>query len=257
MKKALFLCISFLIVVFVSTALYAQDEEKIQKLFQDAIQAMGGDAYANVKDMTSEGNFFFFNREGDSSGLVKFTDYTRLPDKSRFELGNKKKARDIRVFDLEKDQGWVLEYPKDVRPATPQEIKEFRTDVKHNIDNILHFRWKDPANKLFYLGPGEGSDVTLEMVKILDPENDEVTVYFDRVSKLPARVEYRSVNSKTGVRERIVQEFSQWVAMDGVNTPLRVDTLINGRKAYQSSTIKISYNTNIPDALFTKPEQPK
>ncbi len=257
MKKALFLCISFLFVVFVSTALYAQDEEKIQKLFQDAIQAMGGDAYANVKDMTSEGNFFFFNREGDSSGLVKFTDYTRLPDKSRFELGNKKKARDIRVFDLEKDQGWVLEYPKDVRPATPQEIKEFRTDVKHNIDNILHFRWKDPANKLFYLGPGEGSDVTLEMVKILDPENDEVTVYFDRVSKLPARVEYRSVNSKTGVRERIVQEFSQWVAMDGVNTPLRVDTLINGRKAYQSSTIKISYNTNIPDALFTKPEQPK
>lgn len=257
MKRALSLTVSFLVAIFVSRALYTQDEEKIQKLFQDAIQALGGDAYVNVKDMTSEGNFFFFNREGDSSGLIKFTDYTRLPDKSRFELGNKKKARDIRVFDLEKDQGWVLEYPKEVRAATPQELKEFRNNVKHNIDSILHFRWKDPANKLFYLGPGEGSDVTLEMVKILDSENDEVTVYFDRVSKLPARVEYRSVNSKTGVRERIVEEFSQWVVVEGINTPLRVDTFINGRKAFQTSTIKISYNTSIPDSLFTKPEQPK
>ncbi len=257
MKKKSVICLFGLLTLTVCARLRAQDEEKIQQLFSNAIQAMGGEAYLNVKDMTSEGNFFFFNREGDSSGLIKFDDYTEFPDKSRFELGNKKKARDIRVFNLEKNEGWVLEYPKDVRAATPQEMKEFRNDVKHNIDSILHFRWKDPANKLFYLGPGEGSEVTLEMVKILDPENDEVTVYFDRVSKLPAKIEYRSVNPKTGVQERNVQEFSQWVVMGGINTPLRVDGYINGRKAFQSSIIKITYNTDIPDSFFTKPEQPK
>jgi len=29
--------------------------------------------------------------------------------------------------------------------------------------------YKDPENKLFYLGPGEGSEVTFELVKLLDP----------------------------------------------------------------------------------------
>ncbi|HYK92350.1 MAG TPA: hypothetical protein VE398_26550 [Acidobacteriota bacterium] len=251
------LCVVGFLTLTVGLPVRAQDEEKIQKLFQDAIQAMGGDAYLSIKDMASEGNFFFFNREGDSSGLIKFNDYTKLPDKSRYELGNKKKERDITVYNLEKNEGWILDYPKDVRAATPQELKEFKDEVKHNIDSIFHFRWKDTANKLFYLGPGEGSDVTLETVQILDPENDEVTVYFDRISKLPAKIEYRGINPKTGVRERHVQEFSQWVLMDGINTPLRVDGYVNGKKSFQTSILKINYNTNIPDSFFTKPEQAK
>jgi hypothetical protein len=32
----------------------AQDEEKIRKLFEDAIQAMGGEAYSKVTDIVSE-----------------------------------------------------------------------------------------------------------------------------------------------------------------------------------------------------------
>lgn len=233
-----------------------QDEEKAQKFFQDAIQTMGGDAYLNVKDMASEGNYFLYNSQGDSSGLIKYNDYSRLPDKSRFELGDRKKARDIIVFNLEKNEGWILEYPKDVRAATPQEMKDFQNDVKHSIDNIFHFRWKDPANKLFYLGPGEGNDVTLEMVQILDPDNDTVTVYFDRISKLPVKIEYQSVN-KRGIHERNVQEFSQWHMVQGVNTPLRVDGYANRKQTFQSFIVRIEYNTNIPDSVFTKPEQAK
>src|SRR5687767_15970984 len=79
--------------------LRAQDEEKIQKLFQDAIQAMGGQTFLRVSDLVSEGNMFFFDIEGNSSGLIKYNDYTKLPDKSRNEVGNKKKARDVVVLD--------------------------------------------------------------------------------------------------------------------------------------------------------------
>ncbi len=246
------LLFAVLLVEFLSPA-RGQDEEKVRKFFQDAIQAMGGDAYLGVKDMSSEGNYFIYNSQGDSSGLIKYNDYSKLPDKSRFELGNRKKERDIIVFNLEKNEGWILEYPKDLRAATPQEMKEFQNDVKHNIDNIFHFRWKDPANKLFYLGPGEGNDVTLEMVQILDPDNDTVTVYFDRISKLPAKIEYQGVN-KRGIQERNVQEFSQWHKVQGVNTPLRVDGYANRRKTFQSFIVKIEYNTGIPDTFFGKPE---
>ncbi len=238
-----------------STA-WAQDEEKIQKLFQDAIQAMGGEAFLKVTDMVSEGNYFAFNREGEHSGLIKYADYTRLPDKSRFELGNRKKEKDITVFDLGKNEGWILEGQKETRAATPDEMKDFKRDVKHAMDNIFRFRYKDTANQLFYLGPGDGADIRMEIVKILDPENDEVTIYFDRISKLPAKLEYRGIDRR-GVPTRTVQEFSQWHDVQGVNTPFRIDTYLNGRQQSQSFIIKIAYNNNIPDSMFTKPEPPK
>ncbi len=234
----------------------AQDEEKIRKLFLDAIETMGGAAFLGVEDMVSNGNYFAFDREGNSSGLIKYDDYTKLPDKSRFELGNKKKLRDVQVFNLEKGEGWILEGQKETRAATADEMKDFRNAVKHSIDTIFRFRWKDPANKLFYLGAGEGSDVRYELVKLLDPENDEVTIYFDRGSQLPAKLEYRSVD-KRGVALRTVVEFSQWHVIQDVRAPLRYDTFVNGRKFSQMFVVKLAYNSGLSDDFFAKPIPPK
>lgn len=253
MKKLL---LTICIAVFFLPSARSQDEEKIQRLFQDAIQAMGGDAYLKVTDMQSEGQLFVFNAQGDSSGLIKYTDYTKLPDKSHNEQGNRKKELDITVFNLEKKEGWILEGQKETRAATEDEMKQFREDVKHSIDTIFRFRYKDPENKLFYLGPGEGPDMMDDLVKIVDPDNDEVTLYFDRNSKLPAKIEYRSL-SKKGIRQRNTDEFSQWHVIQGVNTPMRTDGYVNGRRSFQLFVLKISYNNNLPDGLFSKPLPPK
>jgi hypothetical protein len=230
----------------------SQDEGKAQKLFQEAIQAMGGEAFLKVADMVSEGHYFMFDPQGESSGLIKYSDSTKLPDKSRFELGNKKKDLDITVFNLEKKEGWILEGQKPTREATPEETKRFKDSVNHSIDNIFRFRYQDPQNKLFYLGPGEGHDVTLEMVKLIDPENDEVILYFDRISKLPAKAEFRRINRK-GVRQQIVNEFSQWHMIQGVNTPMRIDGYMNGRREFQQFILKIAYNNSLKDSFFSKP----
>jgi len=250
--------VSWGLVLVLSLAVLArgQDEEKIQKLFQGAIEKMGGQTYLDVKDMVSDGNYFFFDRDGNSSGLIKYNDYTKLPDRSRFELGNSKKSKDVQVFNLEKGEGWILEGQKETRSATPDEMKDFKNAVKHSLDTIFRYRYKDPENKSFYLGPGEGSDVTFEIVKLLDPENDEVTIYFDRLSQLPGKLEYRSVD-KRGVQLRNVVEFSQWHVIQGVNTPLRVDSYVNGRRYSQQFVIKITYNSSLPDDVFSKPVPPK
>jgi len=235
---------------------HAQDEEKIRKLFLDAIEAMGGEAYLKVADMVSEGNYFAFDREGNSSGLIKYNDYTKFPDKSRFEQGNKKKEREITVFKLEKGVGWILEGQKETRDAKPEEMKSFRNAVKHILDNILHYRWKQQENKLFYLGPGEGGEVQFELVQILDPENDTVTVYFDRSTRLPVKLEYRSID-KNGVQLREADEFLQWHTIQGAKLPLRTDHFVNGRKGSQQFVVKITLNNNLPDSFFSKPLPPK
>lgn len=247
---------AFLIILLSASIARSQDEETIKKLFEDAIEAMGGDAFRNVKDMTSDGQSFAFNSEGENSLPIKFVDYTKLPDKSHHETGKGKNDLEMEVFDLGKNAGWIYEAGKGTREAKPDEMKSFRNAVKHSIDFIFRYRYKDPENKLFYLGPGEGQDVTLEMVKLVDTDNDETTIYFDRISKLPAKVDYRDVN-KRGIRVHYVDEYSQWHVFQGVNTPLRIDTSLNGRRLQQVFTFMIAYNTNLPDSLFTKPVPPK
>jgi hypothetical protein len=244
------------LVMGVAISAMPQDEERVKKLFDDAIQTMGGDTYSNVNEIVSEGKYYFFDNDGNSSTPIKYNDWTKLPDKSRNELGNGKKDRDVTVFNLGKNEGWILEGQKPTRDATPDEMHEFKEAVNHSIDAIFRFRYRDPNNRLFYLGPGEGADVTFEMVKMLDTENDEVTIYFDRNSKLPAKVEYRTIN-KRGIKQRHVEEFSQWHVIQGVNTPLRVDGYVNGRQSSQMFVEKITYNTDIPDSFFSKPVPPK
>lgn len=240
----------------VALPVLGQDEERIQKLFAAAIAEMGGDAYLNVTDSVSEGNYFVFDRDGDSSGLIKFNDYTKYPNKSRFELGNKKNTREVTVFNLETNEGWVLEGQKETREATPQEMKSYHDAVKHSLENILRIRYKDPRNKLFYLGPGTGSEVRLEQVQILDPENDTVTVYFDRMSRLPAKIEYKGLDSR-GVPLRHVEEYYQWHEIQGAKIPLRIDHFVNGRKSSQLFVTKITLNNGLPDSFFSKPVPPK
>ncbi|MBN2319433.1 MAG: hypothetical protein JXR49_10170 [Acidobacteria bacterium] len=253
MRKLVWICC---FVIIFTSPVRSQDSDKALSLFEDAIEAMGGEAFLNVRDMVSEGNYFIFNRYGDSSPLIKFKDYTKLPDKSRHELGNKKKELEITVFNLEKNEGWILEGQKETRDATPEEMREFHNIAKHSLDLLFRTRYKDPANRLFYFGPGEGRDFTLERVKLIDPENDEVTVYFDRMSKLPAKIEYSEVN-QGGVRVRITQEFSQWHWIQDVRTSLRTDAYINGRQASQNFILAIEYNTDLPDSFFSKPVPPK
>jgi hypothetical protein len=245
-----------LVGALVAFSAQAQEDAKIQKLFEDAIQAMGGDTYLKVEDVVSEGNFFQFDRDGNSSGLIKYNDWTKLPDKSRFEIGNRKKARDVTVFNLKTKEGWILEGQRDTRDATPAEMKDFQNSVKHSLDNIFRFRYKDPANKLFYLGTGDAGEVQLECVRLIDPENDEVSIYFDRVSKLPAKIRYESIDNQ-GIHWRHVEEYSQWHVLQGVNTPLRMDSSRNGKKHSQQFVIKLTYNNRLADEFFSKPVPPK
>jgi len=253
MRKLLFFCAFF---SMLPVSLECQDENRALELFENAIETMGGNAFLNVQDIVSSGNYFRFDRFGASSPLIKFADYTKLPDKSRNELGNKKNQLEITVFNLGKNEGWILEGRSETREANPEEMRDFRNVVKHSIELIFRTRYKDPQNRIFYLGAGEGRDVRLEKVKLIDPENDEVTVYFDRMSNLPQKIEYTSKDSK-GVRMRVRQEFSQWHWIQGVRASLRTDGYVNGRLSFQSHIIEIKYNNDLPDSLFLKPVPPE
>src|SRR5580692_2579558 len=63
-----------------------ENSTKAKALLNQAIQALGGDAYLNMQDMTQQGRTYSFHRgEATSAGLL-FWRFVKFPEKERVEL---------------------------------------------------------------------------------------------------------------------------------------------------------------------------
>ncbi|MBI1748497.1 MAG: hypothetical protein HYR55_18210 [Acidobacteria bacterium] len=238
----------------------AQDKEsgeaKALAAIQRAIDALGGKTFLQVRDIKSNGRYYQFRKGANTPGVV-FQDSTRLPNKSRYEEGTKKKEKDITVFNLDIDKGWMLEGRKGVRDAKPEEVAQFKKTVKHAIENVLRTRYRERGVKLFYFGPEEvAGKIRAEVVEILDQENDSVLVYFDLKTHLPVKLEYTET-AADGRKLKIEEEYTNWHNIEGVRTPMRIDVFTNGDQSSQRFVEKLSYSSTFTDSLFEKPQPEK
>src|SRR3989442_5065342 len=64
----------------------AQAQTKPNQLIDQVIDALGGPAFLDVKDIHTTGRFFAFTR-GQLSGSDIFSDYIKFPDMERVEFG--------------------------------------------------------------------------------------------------------------------------------------------------------------------------
>ncbi|MGH9702021.1 MAG: hypothetical protein ACRD4K_01495, partial [Candidatus Acidiferrales bacterium] len=126
----------------------AQSAAKAKQLLQETIQAMGGDAYLGVKDVTIAGRMGQFGHSGDLTGYVAFWDYNKLPDKDLTEYGGKRNI----VESYNGDHGWTMDRGG-VSDAPESSIEQHKEDLKTDLDMILRFRIKEPGMNFRYGGP--------------------------------------------------------------------------------------------------------
>src|SRR5215470_8330849 len=69
-----------------------ENAAKAKAVLEQAIQALGGDAYLNIQDTSQQGrNYSFHHGETTSTGIL-FWRFVKFPDKERIELT---KQRDV------------------------------------------------------------------------------------------------------------------------------------------------------------------
>ncbi|MBI4456157.1 MAG: hypothetical protein HY644_09685 [Acidobacteria bacterium] len=234
-----------------------QVRQKALSVIERSIESMGGPRFRQVQEIKSKGHYYVF-KDGQTAGVAKYFDYTRLPDKSRFQLGEGKN-REVTIFDLSTNKGWHLEGKNDIKEASAEEIRQFRQTVRHSVENLLRKRLQEPGMNFFYYGSGEvsGRD-DVEAVEMIDAENDSVLIYFDLKTYLPSRLEYVTVDAR-GNKRREAVEFYIWHSMEGVMTPLRLDNYTGGQLSSQLFVDEITYRPTpaFNDALFSRPTPEK
>ncbi len=145
----------------------AQSEKKAREVLEKSVQALGGQAFQNTRDVTRSGRIFQF-RKDDLQGVGKFQAYDKFPLKQRVEF---EKGHIVNINNG--DQGWKIEY-KVVKEQSPEEIRNFRASINHSLDYVLRFRLNERGMKFRYLGRTQIDLEEVEGVQLIDQENERV-----------------------------------------------------------------------------------
>lgn len=225
----------------------AQSAAKAKQLIQEAITALGGQAYLDVHDATCTGHLGGFGHSGDLSGFEHFIDYTEPPSKDRQE--NLPKRNLISIFN--DDKGWTLDRGG-VSEAAVSDVARFQEDTKIDLDNILRHRIHEPSMIFRYAGPDVVDLKEADWVELVDSDNRTIRIAFARDTHLPIRKTVDIRDPKTQMRSEEIEYYSLYHPIGGIETPFQITRERNGLKVFQVFFDKCEYNTNLADSLFTK-----
>ncbi|MBV9211174.1 MAG: hypothetical protein JOZ52_11120, partial [Acidobacteria bacterium] len=101
----------------------AEDAEKAEQILQRATEALGGNAYLNVRSITAHGLYTLY-KEGKPELPLSFTDYIVLPDKERTEF----KGQGVKSVQTNTgESGWVFDgMTKNIKDMKAAQIADFK-----------------------------------------------------------------------------------------------------------------------------------
>jgi hypothetical protein len=229
--------------VFSQSDYLADSEKKAREVLEKSVQALGGEAFRNTRDVTRSGRVFQF-RKDDLQGLGKFQAYDKFPLKQRVEF---EKGHIVNINDG--DQGWKIEY-KVVKEQSPEEIRNFRANINHSLDYLLRFRLNERGMKFRYLGRTRMDLEEVEGVQLIDQENDRVKIFVSVNDFLPVKMEYQSPGFGKRWPTEDQRLFYNYHQIAGVQIPFKTVRFSNGFKSGETHLESARINSDLPDTLF-------
>jgi hypothetical protein len=247
---------------YAAAAETAQDRGK--RVVDEALKALGGDAYLHMQDRIESGRAYSFYR-GRLSGLSLAKVYTKyeagpeppVPGKiwvrERDAFG--KQEEDNYIF--REDGAWEITF-RGAEPLPDQRVANFKDSTLRNILYILRHRLGEPGLTFYSLGSDFWENRPVEIVEITDADNQTVTVYFDRLNKLPVRQMFKRKNPEYKDFDTEVTLFAKYRDVGGgVQWPFDIRRDRNGEKIFEMYSDSVEINKDLKDSLFTLPPNVK
>lgn len=224
-----------------------QATQKAKQIIQRAIDALGGQTYLSVRDITYQGRMSTFDHSGELTGFEKFMDYEKLPDKERQE--NLPKRNIIEIYNGK--QGWQMDRGG-VQEAPEDSLLKYQEDQKRDIDNILRNRIHEPDMNFHYAGPDVVELKEVDWVELDDNDDRQIRIAFSKSTHLPIQETVTTRDPQSKLRTEEVNYYSNYHQVEGVTTAFQILRERNNVKIFQVFFDDVQYNTDPPDSLFTK-----
>jgi hypothetical protein len=243
-----------------NSAVAADDPAKGRKLLDEMVTALGGDAWRNREDWIFYGRAATFYKGQPHEGAPQFEEYYRAnPFGERVIIithggsltmlglpGHQ--VRDIAEV-WTKDGGYEITY-KGTHPLPAKDVADYERRRVHSLDAVVNEWLKQPGVLVTYEGEDMVERHLAEKVSIVTTDNDTVTLQLDEGTHLPLSLSfqwrdplYRDLNTD-------VQEFTDYHAIQGIQTPYAITLLHNGDMTGERFLTKVVYNTKLAPELF-------
>jgi hypothetical protein len=235
-------------------------QERGKRVVNEALAALGGDAFLHMQERTESGRMYSFYRER-ISGLSIATVYTRYLEPAP----GKVMLREREIFGKNQDEGsllfledgaWDISF-HGASPFGDERLANYRDNTLRNIFYILRQRLNEPGLSFYSQGSDFYERMPIEIVDITDAAGVTVTVSFDKFTNLPVRQTYRRRNAQFKDFDTEVTVFAKFRDVGGVKWPYDVRRERNGEKIFEMYSESVEINKNIKDNVFSIPPNTK
>lgn len=249
-------------------SLFAQTPSRAERgrqIVDEAIKALGGRAFLEVKDRTETGRVYSFYRE-QLRGLSVARIYTRyltppapparaegMLVRERQSFGKKEEEYAV-LFDEFK--GWQITF-RGARPLPAETLERYQDSTRRNFFYIVRERLGEGGLTMEYQGAEVIENTPVSVVEINDAANNSVLVHFHQSTKLPVRQIFHRRDAQR-VRHEEMTVFSKYRDVGGgVMWPYSITRFRDGEKIFEIFSESVVINQDLDDQLFTLPASMK
>jgi hypothetical protein len=222
-----------------------ENARQAKDLLNQAIQALGGQAYLSIHDKEMQGRGYnFYHGRPTSTGVV-FWSFFEFPDKQRDELSKERDVAEVYVG----NRGYEITY-KGVHLMDEKDLTPYLRRRRFSLDNLLRTWINDPKVALFYEGNAIAAEKPALKVTLINGQNEAVSLYVDADTHLPLKKTFRwrdPVDKQPNLEEEI---YDNYRPVQAIMTPFSLTRYFNGDMAGQRFLSGASYNQNLDQAMF-------
>jgi hypothetical protein len=234
-------------------------DQRGRKLLDQMLEALGGDAWLNRRNVRELGHSARFFR-GAPTGII--VDFNAI---HQFASGDRPEAQRIGfitdksiIFPGKKIdivQIWINNSGHEVtykgNAVLPQEqIDDYYRRQDHSIESIFRVWLKSPGVMVVAEGSTMVERRLTERVSILSANNDAVTLDIDGQTHFPRRRTFETRNPKFKDIDEDAEEYDDYHTIQGLPTAFTITRYHNGDMASQTFYSKVEYDVDVPPETF-------
>ena len=220
-------------------------DPKARLLLQQMVTALGGSEWLAIQDSVTQGRTASFFQGSPTGQLIDFWLLHRAPDEDRIELTKRRDVIDIYTPKV----GVEITYKG--RQYLPQtDVDDMLRRRAHSVEAVAHVWMKDPSATFFYMGTEIVGRRQADIVRIVNAQNDNVTLDLDTETHLPLRRTFRWRDPTYKDYDEDSEEYDAYQTVQGFPTPFTITRYHNGDMVAQRYIISVDYNVGLEPDLF-------
>jgi hypothetical protein len=222
-----------------------ENARKARVVLDQAIQALGGQAYLTIRDREQQGRGYSFHHGRESGGGTVFWSFAEFPDKERVELTKERDVAELYVG----NKAYEITY-KGARPVEEKDRADYMRRRRFSLDTVLRTWINDPGVVLLFEGPAMAAQHPSLQVTLINAQDETVTLYFDSDTHLPVKKSFwwrDPVDKQKNTEEEVYENYRQ---VSGIMAPYNVTRFFNGDMASQRFLNLVTINQGLDQTMF-------